>query len=69
MSFGTPHTGCLDSRRLLCAEFLVSLDHHGFVPVYSDLIGDEQPLLMVPFTQVFSELLASSTGDDLGFPS
>jgi len=45
-------TGCLDSRGLLCAEFLVSLDHHGFVPVYSDLIGDEQPLLMVPFTQV-----------------
>jgi hypothetical protein len=41
-------TGCLDGRGLLCAEFLVSLDHRGFRPVYSDLIGDEQPLLMVP---------------------
>ncbi len=45
-------TGCLDGRGLLCAEFLVSLDHRGFLPVYSDLIGDEQPLLMVPFTRV-----------------
>ena len=27
----------------------MSLDHRGFLPVYSDLIGDEQPLLMVPF--------------------
>jgi Pyoverdine/dityrosine biosynthesis protein len=42
-------TGCLDGRGLLCAEFLVSLDHRGFLPVYCDLIGDEQPLLMVPF--------------------
>ncbi|MGH4012238.1 MAG: L-tyrosine/L-tryptophan isonitrile synthase family protein [Pseudonocardiaceae bacterium] len=45
-------TGCLDGRGLLCAEFLVSLDHRGFHPVYSDLLGDEQPLLMVPFTRV-----------------
>lgn len=45
-------TGCLDDRGLLCAEFLVSLDHRGFSPVYSDLIGDEQPLLMVPSTRV-----------------
>ncbi len=47
-------TGCLDGRGLLCAEFLVSLDHRGFVPVYSDLIGDEQPLLMVPASRVES---------------
>jgi hypothetical protein len=45
-------TGCLDDRGLLCAEFLVSLDHRGFLPVYSDLIGDEQPFLMVPSTRV-----------------
>ena len=45
-------TGCLDGRGLLCAEFLVSLDHRGFHPVYSDLLGDEQPLLMVPFTRI-----------------
>ena len=45
-------TGCLDGRGLLCAEFLVSLDHRGFCPVYSDLIGDEQPLLMVPYTRI-----------------
>ncbi|HEV7451777.1 MAG TPA: L-tyrosine/L-tryptophan isonitrile synthase family protein [Pseudonocardiaceae bacterium] len=45
-------TGCLDGRGLLCAEFLVSLDHRGFVPVYSELLGDKQPLLMVPFTRV-----------------
>jgi hypothetical protein len=45
-------TGCLDGRGLLCAEFLVSLDHRGFLPVYSDLIGDEQPLLMVPSMRV-----------------
>ncbi|MDQ3761475.1 MAG: isocyanide synthase family protein [Actinomycetota bacterium] len=44
-------TGCLDGRGLLCAEFLVSLHHRGFLPVYSDLIGDEQPLLMVPFAR------------------
>ncbi|MCA1673130.1 MAG: isocyanide synthase family protein, partial [Actinobacteria bacterium] len=25
-------TGCLDGRGLLCAEFLVSLDHRGFLP-------------------------------------
>ncbi|MGH3918307.1 MAG: L-tyrosine/L-tryptophan isonitrile synthase family protein [Pseudonocardiaceae bacterium] len=45
-------TGCLDGRGLLCAEFLVSLDHRGFHPVYSDVLGDEQPLLMVPFTRI-----------------
>ncbi|MGH3902409.1 MAG: L-tyrosine/L-tryptophan isonitrile synthase family protein, partial [Pseudonocardiaceae bacterium] len=45
-------TGCLDGRGLLCAEFLVSLDHRGFHPVYSHLLGDEQPLLMVPFTRI-----------------
>jgi Pyoverdine/dityrosine biosynthesis protein len=45
-------TGCLDGRGLLCAEFLVSLDHRGFLPVYSDILGEEQPLLMVPFTRV-----------------
>ncbi|MGH3933824.1 MAG: L-tyrosine/L-tryptophan isonitrile synthase family protein [Pseudonocardiaceae bacterium] len=45
-------TGCLDGRGVLCAEFLVSLDHRGFRPVYSDLIGDEQPLLMVPCTRI-----------------
>ncbi|MGH8574100.1 MAG: hypothetical protein ACREX8_16225, partial [Gammaproteobacteria bacterium] len=45
-------TGCLDGRSLLVAEFLVSLDHRGFCPVYSDLIGDEQPLLMVPCTRI-----------------
>lgn len=45
-------TGCLDNRGLLCAEFLVSLDHRGFLPVYSDLLGDSQPLLMVPSTRV-----------------
>jgi hypothetical protein len=44
-------TGCLDGRGLLCAEFLVSLDHRNFLPVYSDLIGDDQPLLMVPFAR------------------
>lgn len=62
-------TGCLDGRGLLCAEFLVSLDHRGFLPVYCDLIGDEQPLLMVPFArtrymhgrrQVDPELLAGA---------
>lgn len=49
-------TGCLDDRGLLCADFLASLDHRGFLPVYSELIGDEQPLLMVPFTRVESVL-------------
>lgn len=44
-------TGCLDGRGLLCAEFLASLDHRGFLPVYCDLIGDEQPLLLVPFAR------------------
>jgi hypothetical protein len=62
-------TGCLDGRGLLCAEFLVSLDHRGFLPVYCDLIGDEQPLLMVPFARtryaqgrrrVDSDLLATA---------
>jgi Pyoverdine/dityrosine biosynthesis protein len=62
-------TGCLDGRGLLCAEFLVSLDHRGFLPVYCDLIGDEQPLMMVPFArtcymngrrQVDPELLATA---------
>ncbi|HEY2723066.1 MAG TPA: L-tyrosine/L-tryptophan isonitrile synthase family protein [Pseudonocardiaceae bacterium] len=49
-------TGCLDGRGLLCAEFLVSLDHRGYLPVYSDFIGDEQPLMMVPFARtVFAE--------------
>jgi hypothetical protein len=37
---------------MLCAEFLVSLDHRGFLPVYSELIGDKQPLLIVPSTRV-----------------
>jgi Pyoverdine/dityrosine biosynthesis protein len=41
-------TGCLDGRGLLCAEFLASLEDRSFRPVYSDLIGDTQPLLMVP---------------------
>jgi pyoverdine/dityrosine biosynthesis protein len=41
-------TGCLDGRGLLSAEFLVSLDHRGFLPVYCDLLGANQPLLMVP---------------------
>ncbi|MGQ0718683.1 MAG: L-tyrosine/L-tryptophan isonitrile synthase family protein [Pseudonocardiales bacterium] len=45
-------TGCLDGRGLLCAEFLVSLDHRGFHPVYSDLLGDEQPFLMIPFSRI-----------------
>lgn len=62
-------TGCLDGRGLLCAEFLASLDHRDFLPVYSDLIGDEQPLLMVPAArtrqvhgrrQVDAELLAGA---------
>ncbi len=49
-------TGCLDGRGLLCAEFLVSLDHRNFLPVYCDLIGDDQPLLMVPFARtLFTE--------------
>ncbi|HET9254884.1 MAG TPA: L-tyrosine/L-tryptophan isonitrile synthase family protein [Pseudonocardiaceae bacterium] len=48
-------TGCLDGRGLVCAEFLVSLDHRGFLPVYCDLIGDEQPLLMVPFARTWYE--------------
>ncbi len=44
-------TGCLDGRGLLCAEFLVSLEDRGFCPVYSDLIRDKQPLLMVPYAR------------------
>jgi hypothetical protein len=44
-------TGCLDGRGVLCAEFLVSLDHRGFLPVYCDLIGAEQPMMMVPFAR------------------
>lgn len=44
-------TGCLDSRGILCADFLVSLDHRGFLPVYCDLLGNDQPLLMVPPAQ------------------
>ncbi|MGB9281387.1 MAG: L-tyrosine/L-tryptophan isonitrile synthase family protein [Pseudonocardiaceae bacterium] len=44
-------TGCLDGRGLLCAEFLVSLDHRGFLPVYSDLLSDDQPFLMVPYAR------------------
>jgi hypothetical protein len=45
-------TGCLDNRGLVCAEFLVSLDHRDFLPVYSNLLGDRQPSLMVPSTWV-----------------
>jgi hypothetical protein len=45
-------TGCLDNRGLVCAEFLVSLDHRDFLPVYSNLLSDRQPLLMVPSTWV-----------------
>lgn len=49
-------TGCLDGRGLLCAEFLVSLDHRNFLPVFCDLIGDDQPLFMVPFARtVFTQ--------------
>jgi hypothetical protein len=49
-------TGCLDGRGFLCAEFLVSLDHRGFLPVYCDLLSDEQPLLMVPLARtVYSQ--------------
>lgn len=44
-------TGCLDGRGLLCAEFLVSLDHRGFLPVYADSLCTEQPLMMVPFAR------------------
>ncbi|MGH3794303.1 MAG: L-tyrosine/L-tryptophan isonitrile synthase family protein [Pseudonocardiaceae bacterium] len=47
-------TGCLDGRGLLCAEFVVSLDYRGFLPVYSDYIGVEQPLLMVPYARTVS---------------
>jgi hypothetical protein len=62
-------TGCLDGRGVLCADFLVSLDHRGFLPVYCELIGDQQPFLMVPFARtcyqqgrrrVVPELLASA---------
>jgi hypothetical protein len=49
-------TGCLDGRGLLCAEFLVSLEHRNFLPVYCDLIDDDQPLFMVPFARtLFSQ--------------
>jgi hypothetical protein len=49
-------TGCLDGRGLLCADFLVSLDHRGFLPVYCDLLSDDQPLLMVPLARtVYSQ--------------
>ncbi|MGH3902803.1 MAG: L-tyrosine/L-tryptophan isonitrile synthase family protein [Pseudonocardiaceae bacterium] len=47
-------TGCLDGRGLLCAEFLVSLDHRGFLPVYADSLCAEQPLMMVPFARTVS---------------
>jgi hypothetical protein len=47
-------TGCLDNQGRLCAEFLVSLDHRGFLPVYCELLGDEQPLLMIPHTRTIS---------------
>ena len=49
-------TGCLDGRGLLCADFLVSLDHRGFLPVYCELLSDDQPLLMVPLARtVYSQ--------------
>ncbi|MGH3940347.1 MAG: L-tyrosine/L-tryptophan isonitrile synthase family protein [Pseudonocardiaceae bacterium] len=44
-------TGCLDGRGLLCADFLVSLHYRGFLPVYSDYLCTEQPLLMVPLAR------------------
>ena len=47
-------TGCLDGRGLLCAEFVISLDDRGFLPVYCDLLGDDQPLLMVPLARTVS---------------
>ncbi|MFR9728047.1 L-tyrosine/L-tryptophan isonitrile synthase family protein [Saccharopolyspora sp. MS10] len=41
-------TGALDRRGQLGADFAVSLQDRGFVPVYSPLLGPRQPWFMVP---------------------
>ncbi|GAB2653558.1 hypothetical protein GCM10027271_09890 [Saccharopolyspora gloriosae] len=41
-------TGALDRRGQLGADFAVSLQDRGFVPVYSPLIGPRQPWFVVP---------------------
>lgn len=41
-------TGCLDDRGLVSVNFLAVLADRGFVPVTSELLGSDQPFLMVP---------------------
>lgn len=41
-------TGALDDRGRVGVDFAVSLYDRGFVPVYSPLLGQRQPWLMVP---------------------
>lgn len=43
-------TGAVSARGEVSTDFVVSLLDQGFVPVYSPLLGDEQPWLMVPVT-------------------
>ncbi|MEU0096337.1 hypothetical protein [Kribbella sp. NPDC006257] len=41
-------TGVIDARGIVTIDFLVALLDQGFVPLYSPLLGDEQPFAMVP---------------------
>lgn len=43
-------TGAVDRRGNVSADFAVSLYDQAFVPVYSPLIGNRQPWMMVPIT-------------------
>ncbi|WP_394840136.1 isocyanide synthase family protein [Pendulispora rubella] len=43
-------TGAIDPRGYVSTEFAIALLDQGFVPVYSPLLGNEQPWMMVPAT-------------------
>ncbi len=43
-------TGAVDARGIICCDFHVSLTDQGFVPLYSPLLGADQPFAMVPIT-------------------
>ncbi|ADD41033.1 L-tyrosine/L-tryptophan isonitrile synthase family protein [Stackebrandtia nassauensis] len=45
-------TAAVDARAKLSSDFAVALRDRGYVPVYSELLDDEQPWFMVPGTFV-----------------
>ncbi|HEY0638770.1 MAG TPA: L-tyrosine/L-tryptophan isonitrile synthase family protein [Pseudonocardiaceae bacterium] len=59
-------TGAVSVRGEVSTDFVVSLVDQGFVPVYSPLLGDEQPWMMVPVTatHVLSGGAAARLDDD-----